>query len=563
MKNLAVWSIFIYSSVDGQEIPMTPNDTVHLNTITGVVNWPSMRSADQNSLWVKYDSALTTKTYQNFSSVVEASKEYVLYGNRCYMYGSLTMEKIDVTFELYYDSDKTTDWYQQLEKWGNSSKSITDEEVSLALDAAFSSSSSSLLWKIRLISLTMESAKPSGPGFETLAYLNNVGYALMWSGKFGGTFSDPFHNTNLLLVAQNKQHLINFTKVTRIDLVGQTIRIVADRVLLTLEVSSINLPLINASITEGTLKMQGLKSIESSNATSANPSLVSSLHAWWGVQYWPSVGTSEKRVSDPDLYWDKYILEKTYGSSTIHITQNLTYDLEGSCYLYGTASLEQIDIEIYPLDLGFQKKSWHYRIFQNWGNSSTRPITDEEISMAMDSLLLSTKVAITNISSESITGLGNGFESFGDLKTKWGRTGYTTYAQKWKGTFGGSFSFLNGNLKLKPFSNQRILKFLNITKVELKGDLIRIVAAKAILSLDVTQLATSDGIATVNRGSLTLVGLVSQTGFFVEHPIQFIAIITGTITFLLFLIYMSVRYLKRQRYLRRQRYIRSHHNIKT
>ncbi|KAI8898533.1 hypothetical protein BC833DRAFT_564861 [Globomyces pollinis-pini] len=487
IQEIILWSIFSLSSVYAQQNSITPKYTVQLNSTTGMVNWPSMGSAEQNSIVLEdfldqyYDEI--QRTYENYSPVVEVGKEYILNGNECYMYGSLSMEKIDVTFELKYVESKMEEgWYQKLKKWGN--PSITDEEISSAL--------TQLYGVCRLISLSVDSVKPTGTGFETLTVLNNIAFAQKWSGEFGGTFNDPFHNSTLSLEAQNQQPAINFTKVTRVDLDGQSIRIVADRAIVTLEVSSLTLPLINTSITKGTLKLQGLKSIENpNNATSANPSLVFPLHAWWGVQYWPSVGTSEK--------------------------------------IYGTASLEQIDIEIFALNQYFKNKSW-YRIFQNWGKSSTRPITDEEISEAID-LVMSERVDITNISAESITGIGHGFESLRVLD--WGNT---AYAHKWKGTFGGSFRVCYGNLKPKPFSNQRILKFSNITKVELEGNLIRIVAAKAILSLDVSELYTRDGTVTLNRGSLTLEGFVSQTGFFVEHPILSITLITCSIVFLLLIL---------------------------
>ncbi|KAJ2993489.1 hypothetical protein HDV02_002285 [Globomyces sp. JEL0801] len=547
IQKFTLWSIFILLTINGQENTVSPAGSVQLNTTNGIVNWPSMGSVDQKSSFIELEqdeyqnfTNKVPKTYENYSSVVEVGKEYILNANQCYMYGSLAMEKIDIKFEMTDSYGKTTDWYETLKNWGNSSKTITDEEVSLALDAAFSSPSLKLV-KLRLISLTMESAKPSGNGFETLVFLNNVGYAQRWSGEFGGTFIDPLYNTTLSLNAQNKQRLINFSKVTGIDLVGKTMRIVADRALLTLEVSSISLPLVNTSITKGTLKLQGLKSIESlSNATLTNPSLVLPLNTWSGSQYWPSVGNGEKRVINPKNELEKDILKKTFSSSSISIAQNTPFKPEMSdFYLYGTASLEQVDIEIYPLEDKFQNKAW-YRIFEKWGKSTTRPITDEEISLAMDSLF-NKEAVLRKFSAESIT--GNGLETLGILSYE-----KIAYAQTWKGTFGGSFpgtkpSF--SKLKLKPIANRRILKFSNITKVGLVGYTIQIVAAKAILSLDVSELYTSTGIATMNKGSLTLEGFASQSGFFADRPILLIALIVGSIAFSLFVIYNSIRYFKR------------------
>ncbi|KAI8898532.1 hypothetical protein BC833DRAFT_648644 [Globomyces pollinis-pini] len=523
IQKFTLWSIFILLTVNGQENTVSPAGSVQLNTTNGIVNWPSMGSVDQKSSFIELEQDeyqnLTNKvpkTYENYSSVVEVGKEYILNANQCYMYGSLAMEKIDIKFEMTDSYGKTTDWYETLKNWGNSSKTITDEEVSLALDAPFSSPSLKLV-KLRLISLTMESAKPSGNGFETLVFLNNVGYAQRWSGEFGEqtTFNQLFKS--------------------------KTMRIVADRALLTLEVSSISLPLVNTSITKGTLKLQGLKSIESlSNATLTDPSLVLPLNTWSGSQYWPSVGNGEKRVINPKNELEKDILKKTFSSSSITIAQNTPFKPEMSnFYLYGTASLEQVDIEIYPLEDKFQNKAW-YRIFEKWGKSTTRPITDEEISMAMDSLF-SKEAVLRKFSAESIT--GNGLETLGILSYE-----KIAYAQTWKGTFGGSFpgtkpSF--SKLKLKPIANRRILKFSNITKVGLVGYTIQIVAAKAILSLDVSELYTSTGIATMNKGSLTLEGFASLSGFFADRPILLIALIVGSIAFSLFVIYNSIRYFKR------------------
>ncbi|KAJ2993640.1 hypothetical protein HDV02_002206 [Globomyces sp. JEL0801] len=535
-------SMLILSFVNGQE-DRIPTETVQLNTTNGITNWPSMGSVKQKSTLIQFDETDTVpKTYENYSSVIEIGN-YSLNAKKCYMYGSVAMEKIDVTFELTDSFGKTKDWYQTLKKWGNSTKPITDEEVSLALDGAFSPSSF-LLWKMRLISLTVESAKPSGTGFETLVFLNNVGYAQKWSGEFGGIFNDAFRETILSLYAQNKQRLINFTKVTRVDLVGQTIRIVADRALLTLEVSSISLPLINASITKGTLKLQGLKSIEKAKTTSTDPSLVLPLKVGSGVQYWPSVGTFDKQVSNPKSGLEQDLVGKTFSNSSISISQNTPYKLEMSdFYLYGTASFEKIDIEIYPQEYGFQNRAW-YHVLKKWGTSSTRPITDEEFSLAMDSAF-NEEVKFKKISAESVTGIGNGFETLGVLKSFSISESSVAYAQKWKGTFGGSITnldfFPDSRLLLRPLGKERIFKFINVTKVDLSGKSIQIVASKAVLSIDVSGIYTGNSIATVSVGSLTLEGYSSPTGFLSGFGILHIGIIGGILLVMIFVLVVFLR----------------------
>ncbi|KAI8900824.1 hypothetical protein BC833DRAFT_634097 [Globomyces pollinis-pini] len=468
--------------------PVSPKWTFPLNTATGKLNWPSMGSAHQKSKIAfsgldEYEN-VEERIYENYTSVVELGKQYTLNAKKCYMYGSLSMEKIDVTFELTDKSIKTKDWYQELKKWGNSSKPISDEEVGLALGSAFGAS-------IRLISLTVDSAQSSGSGFETLVFLNNVGYAQKWLDQFGGTFSDPFHGAILSLIPQNKQRLISFTKVTGVDLVGESIRIVADRALLTIEVSSINLPSINSSITKGTLKLQGLKSVEKinvNNTNSTDPSRVLPLNTGSGVRYWPSIGTSDKQVSNPKGGLEEGVVTKTYSNSSITVANNRIYELEMlNFYLFGTAMLDQIDIEIYLQENGSRYTTW-YRVLQKWGNSPTKPITDEEISVAMESAFTE-KVIFSRTSVESASGIGNGFESLGGLESSKSFISSVAYAQNWKGSFGGTFtdrSVLSARLLLRPLGKQRLFKFSNVTNVELVGKYIRVVAAKVVVSMDVS-----------------------------------------------------------------------------
>ncbi|KAI8898535.1 hypothetical protein BC833DRAFT_620224 [Globomyces pollinis-pini] len=341
IQELVLWSIFIISSVYGQEELVTPARTVQLNTSTGVVNWPSMGSVLQNSSWMNkrlYEFDKNPKTYKNYSTVVEAGKSYPLNAIKCFMYGSLSMEKIDMTFEITMLHANQTRLYFKLKNWGNSSKPITDEEVSLALNDAFQTHLG-----LRLISLEVELAKPSGTGFESLVVLNDIFYAQKWSGEFGGTFSDPFRMSDL----DGIQPLFTLTNITRVDFVGQTIRIVADRALLTLEVSEMSLPLINTSITKGTLALQGLKS-----NNKQGPRLSLPFKTWWSTQYWPSVGTGEKTVSEMQTSFEKDVTTKMFGSNSMSITQNTSYEPKmPDIYLFGTASLEQIDINIEIFDL--------------------------------------------------------------------------------------------------------------------------------------------------------------------------------------------------------------------
>ncbi|KAJ2993491.1 hypothetical protein HDV02_002287 [Globomyces sp. JEL0801] len=474
IQELVLWSIFIISSVYGQEELVTPARTVQLNTSTGV----RLYEFDKNP-----------KTYKNYSTVVEAGKSYPLNAIKCFMYGSLSMEKIDMTFEITRHYANQTSLYFKLKNWGNSSKPMTDEEVSLALNDAFQTH---LLPYpgLRLISLEVELAKPSGTGFESLVVLNDIFYAQKWSGEFGGTFSDPFRMSDL----DGIQPLFNF-KILHVTL-------------LTLEVSEMSLPLINTSITKGTLTLQGLKS-----NNKQGPRLSLPFKTWWSTQYWPSVGTGEKTVSEMQTSFEKDVTTKMFGSNSMSITQNTSYEPKmPDIYLFGTASLEQIDINIEIFDSSARYRTW-YHIFQKWGNSTTRPITDEEISMAMASLLLNSQVIIRNISAESIIGIG--FESVVTQSGKGLPSNWITYAQKWKGTFGGSFI----NLIPEQIFGTTILKFSNITKVVVNGKWIRVVATKAILSLDVSEFRTGNAIAIVNRGSLKLEGFTSQSGFFVENPI--------------------------------------------
>ncbi|KAI8898536.1 hypothetical protein BC833DRAFT_620225 [Globomyces pollinis-pini] len=157
--------------------------------------------------------------------------------------------------------------------------------------------------------------------------------------------------------------------------------------------------------------------------------------------------------------------------------------------------------------------------------------------MAMASLLLNSQVIIRNISAESIIGIG--FESVVTQSGKGLPSNWITYAQKWKGTFGGSFINL---IPEQIFGT--ILKFSNITKVVVNGKWIRVVATKAILSLDVSEFRTGNAIAIVNRGSLKLEGFTSQSGFFVENPIITMTLI---VSILLFMIYILFLYVKRRR----------------
>ncbi|KAJ2993492.1 hypothetical protein HDV02_002288, partial [Globomyces sp. JEL0801] len=496
---LAVWSMFILSSVYGQGDQMSAMGTGQLNTINGR-NWSSKEAVDTVDDWVPY------------SSVVEVGN-YTVNTDDCRFSGSIAMENIDVTFEFL---NSPTVWDRIFNKWKNSTTPIMDEEVNLALEDAFSM----FFLGVRLISLTVDSAKPLGTRFDTFVFLNNVRYSTRWLNEFGGTFSDTFNETILSLDPQNKQRLINFTKVTRVELVGQTVRIIADKALLTARGSSIKLPFISASITKGSLKLEGSKLVE-------------------------KPFNQRTKVGD--------VFNKTFVSSSISVPKNNPYEFkDNGVYLYGTASFEQIDMTIHSLDERYQTSSW-YRILKYWGKSPKITITDEEVSMAMDSVF-SGKVELRNISAESITGIGNGFESLCALprlsdvqKFLWGEG--TAYAQKWKGTFGGSFLTYpntNATLLLRPIAQQRILNFSNVTKVEQNGGRIRVVAAKAVLSLGFSELKSCTGIAKINSGTLTLEGFVSQSGFFIENPILSLFAIGGTIAVLYLVIFIGVREIKKR-----------------
>ncbi|KAI8898537.1 hypothetical protein BC833DRAFT_589458 [Globomyces pollinis-pini] len=533
MMELAVWSMFILSSVYGQGDQMSATVTGQLNTINGR-NWSSKEAVDTVNDWIPY------------SSVVEVGN-YTVNTDDCRFSGSIAMENIDVTFEFL---NSPTVWDRIFNKWKNSTTPIIDEEVNLALEDAFSM----FFLGVRLISLTVDSAKPSGTPFDTFVFFNNVRYSTRWLNEFGGTFSDTFNETILSLDKQNKQRLINFTKVTRVELVGQTVRIIADKALLTARGSSIKLPFISASITKGSLKLEGSKLVEKPFKTSTNTSWVIPFNTGSDVKYWPSVGTSEKKDISSTTFFESDVFNKTFVSSSISVPKNNPYEFkDNGVYLYGTASFEQIDMTIYSLDERYQTSSW-YRILKYWGKSPKITITDEEVSMAMDSVF-SGHVELRNISAESITGIGNGFESLCALprlsdvqKFLWGEG--TAYAQKWKGTFGGSFLTYpntNATLLLRPIAQQRILNFSNVTKVEQNGGRIRVVAAKAVLSLGFSELKSCTGIAKINSGTLTLEGFVSQSGFFIENPILSLFAIGGTIAVLYLVIFIGVREIKKRR----------------
>ncbi|KAJ2993643.1 hypothetical protein HDV02_002209 [Globomyces sp. JEL0801] len=265
------------------------------------------------------------------------------------------------------------------------------------------------------------------------------------------------------------------------------------------------------------------------------------------VKYWPSVGTGEKKDITSTAFFKRDVFNKTFVSSSISVPKNNPYEFKyDGVYLYGTASFEQIDITIFKEDETYQTSSW-YRILKYWGKSPKITITDEEVSMAMDSVF-SGHVELRNISAKSITGIGNGFESLSALARLsdvqiflWGER--TTYAQKWKGTFGGSFSssYPHTFLSLKPIAQQRILNFSNVTKVEQNGGRIRVVAAKAVLSLGVSELIWCTGTAKIKSGTLTLEGFISQSGFVFENPIVSLFVIGGTIAVLCSVIFIGVR----------------------
>ncbi|KAJ2995695.1 hypothetical protein HDV02_000533 [Globomyces sp. JEL0801] len=537
---IMILNLFILYSISAETTG--PKNVVPLYTTNDVVFWPSTGDANKTGQKNLFDEAVNLLVFQNNSYSVPIGKRHTLNADRYYLYGSLELENIDISIELTDKILKTKDWYRQLKKWGNNSSKLTEDEISMAMTSAFAE-------RVRLNSITVDSAKASGTGFESMGFLKKLAYAQRWMGQFGGNFTDPFREARIELYPQSNQPILKFTKVTRVELVGESVRIVAEKALLTIDVSKINLPLVYSTMTKGSLTLQGFKSGEISlNTTSSVPSQVLSLTTGSGIYYWPSVGSFDKQVSGPRNDLENNILSKKYSNMTTTITTNTPYDMENSdFYVYGTVLLEKIDIHVYPEQYGFLSSLW-YRPILKWGTIPTRPITDQEISEAMDSAFAGT-VKLAKISSESVSAIGGGFESLGYIKRFGMFQQSAGYALKWKGSFSGSITnsalirSSAGFLKLKAIDKQTILNFSNVTKVELldKNRGIRVVADKAILSVDVSEVDLGMGIAIVKTGSLKLEGVSSHSNSIFDSMIVWIVIIITIIVFVMVMLGVCVR----------------------